>query len=494
MNVEQFHDALGMIPSDLIAETDRLRTAPRRHSVPWKKWVPLAACLALILSSLPVLLYAGRGGAAKDAAAECAPQAPAALYSNEKSEEMAPAAPMEENIRSDTSLSEPAAAAGEIRDLMAEVTAEEAVVLDALDDGAMAAFSVALFQNAAREGENTLLSPLSVLSALAMTGNGALGETRAQMENVMGLRLTELNSYLRNFMDSHTEQLKLANSIWFNSSGALEVEPEFLETNQQYFGADLYEAPMSPETCQAINRWVSEKTDGMIPEILDEIPPDAMMYLVNALAFEARWPEVYLETSVQEGIFTGEDGSEQPVELMCSRENLYIEDALATGFIKPYEDGRYAFVALLPNEGVRVSDYVASLSGEGLQEMLRNPGSATVYAAIPKFETEYAVDMAGVLKSMGMEYAFDSALADFSGIGTCQQGKLYISRVLHKTHLTVAEQGTTAGAATVVEINVGSAFAPDPKEVILNRPFVYMIVDLEAAAPVFLGTQMDMAR
>ena len=148
-------------------------------------------------------------------------------------------------------------------------------------------------------------------------------------------------------------------------------------------------------------------------------------------------------------------------------------------------------MALLPREGVTVADYVASLSGGALQEMLRNPQSTTVYAALPKFGTEYAADLAEALKAMGMESAFDIELADFSGMGQCRQGNLHISRVLHKTRITVAEQGTTAGAATAVEILCGSAFTPDPKEVILNRPFVYMIADLNSNLPIFMGVQMD---
>lgn len=494
MTPEQLHDALGMLPADLIAETDKLRRAPKRTVIRWRSVAAMAACFLLVLgcglfaadSILPAL-----GGGTKEAMKEesmlAAPQAPA-MAEPESAMEDASANYLSDNAPEE-GIPEPTEA---LRDLMAGVTSEEAGVLDVSNDTALADFAVKLFQNTAIDGENTLLSPLSVMSALAMTANGADGETLAQMEAVMGMDISELTSTLHNYMSSQTEQLKLANSIWFNESSLLTVREEFLYTNADHFHADLYEVPMNSETCRAINSWVSKKTDGMIPQILDQIPIDAMMYLVNALAFEAEWPEVYLETSVQEATFTREDGIEQTVELMHSSESLYIEDELATGFIKPYKGGDYAFVALLPREGVSVSEYVASLSGEALLNMLRNPTETKVFAAIPKFETEYGTDVAEVLKEMGMTDAFDAEKADFSRMGSCETGNLHIGRVLHKTAITVAEQGTKAGAATVVEILCGSAFTPDPKEVTLDRPFVYMLIDCRQNIPFFIGTMMDM--
>ena len=500
MTAEQLHDALGMLPSDLITETDRLRSQPRKTVIYWRKYAAIAACAVLVLGcglffvdkALPAM-----GGGTK----ECAIEEDALMsYQNAAPAEMpepdaaVTGAPANEAWDTLTDNAPPYAveeAEGSVRDLMAEIPDEPAEVLDAFDDGVMRNFAVDLFQNAAKDGENTLISPLSVMSALAMTANGADGETLTQMENAMGVPISELNSYLCNYMASQTDQLKLANSIWFNSSDVLSVREDFLQTNKGYFHADLYEAPMNMETCKTINDWVNTRTDGTIPEILDEIPADAMMYLVNALAFEAEWPEVYLETSVGESTFTQEDGTEQTVELMHSKESMYLEDDFATGFIKPYKDGKYAFVALLPKDGVSVADYVASLSGAGLQEMLQNAQDTTVYAAIPKFEAEYGADMAEVLKKMGMTDAFDTEKADFSRMGSCEAGNLHISRVLHKTYITVAEQGTKAGAATVVEILCGSAFIPDPKEVTLDRPFVYMLIDCEQNLPFFIGTLMD---
>ena len=229
-----------------------------------------------------------------------------------------------------------------------------------------------------------------------------------------------------------------------------------------------------------------------IPEILDQIPPEAIMYLVNALAFEAEWSEIYEKHQVKDGEFTKEDGTKQDVKFMYGSEGTYFEDEKATGFMKRYKGGKYAFVAMLPNEGVSVSEYIASLTGESLNALLSNPQYGTVHTSMPKFETEHTVEMAEILKGMGMTEAFDMYNADFEGLGTSTAGNIYISRVLHKTFISVGEKGTKAGAATVVEMADDAAAEPqEPKEVYLDRPFVYMLIDCENNIPFFIGTMMD---
>ena len=177
---------------------------------------------------------------------------------------------------------------------------------------------------------------------------------------------------------------------------------------------------------------------------------------------------------------------------MYGSEGTYFEDEKATGFMKRYKGGKYAFVAMLPNEGVSVSEYIASLDGESLNALLANPQYGTVHTSIPKFETEYKVEMSEILQDMGMTEAFDMYNADFEGLGTSTGGNIYISRVLHKTFISVGEKGTKAGAATIVEMKDGAAAEPtEPKEVYLDRPFVYMLVDCENNIPFFIGTMMD---
>ena len=385
-------------------------------------------------------------------------------------------------------------------DLMKDVPAKAVDVLPDMDAGAAAAadFGVRLFKTSMVEGENTLISPLSVLYALAMTANGADGETLAQMEQVLGMDCNNLNSYMLAYLDLLPEtkdyKMSLANSIWFKDDPNFAIEQSFLQTNADYYGAGAYKAAFDEGTRNDINNWVKEHTDGMIPEIIDEIPDEAIMYLVNALAFDAKWADEYEEHQIREGRFTMEDGTRQDVDMMHSEEYTYLEDDLATGFIKYYKDRKYAFVAMLPNEGVSVSQYVDSLTGEHLRELLNNPLYLTVFASIPKFETEYDIEMSEVLQEMGMTDAFDWQVADFSRLGTYNVDgmNICIKRVLHKTFISVSEQGTRAGAATAVEmVAEGAMEIVEFKEVVLDRPFVYMLIDCETNLPFFIGTMMN---
>ena len=385
-------------------------------------------------------------------------------------------------------------------DLMKDVPAKAVDVLPDMDAGAAAAadFGVRLFKTSMEEGENTLISPLSVLYALAMTANGADGETLTQMEKVLGMDVDKLNSYMLAYLDllpeSKDYKMSLANSIWFKDDPNFAVEQSFLQTNADYYGAGAYKAAFDEGTRNDINNWVKEHTDGMIPEIIDEIPDEAIMYLVNALAFDAKWADEYEEHQIREDRFTMEDGTRQDVDMMHSEEYTYLEDDLATGFIKYYKDRKYAFVAMLPNEGVSVSQYVDSLTSEHLRELLNNPQDLTVFASIPKFETEYDIEMSEVLQEMGMTDAFDWRVADFSRLGTYTVDgmNICINRVLHKTFISVTEQGTRAGAATAVEmVAEGAMEIVEFKEVVLDRPFVYMLIDCETNLPFFIGTMMN---
>ena len=378
-------------------------------------------------------------------------------------------------------------------DLMEGITANPVQASSDLRSGnpVVTDFAVRLLQAGNAEGENTLLSPLSVLYALAMTANGAEGETRTQMEQVLGMPVEEFNLYLYSYMQSQNGSLKLANSIWFNADQRFTANREFLQTNADYYGASLYKASFDNRTLKDINTWVEQNTDGMIPEILDEIPEEAVMYLINALVFEAKWQEVYTKQQIKDGSFTKEDGTEQNVEFMRSVESWYLEDDYATGVWKYYEGRDYAFVALLPKEGITVSEYIATLNGDGLQQLLAGRTRATVETSLPKFETEFSADLAQVLAGMGMPDAFDEKEADFSRLGSSTAGNIFISRVLHKTFITVGEQGTKAGASTVVEMNDTGAMIVDFKRVHLDRPFVYMLVDAENNIPFFIGTMMD---
>ena len=362
-------------------------------------------------------------------------------------------------------------------------------------------FSVRLFQisvGGPRDdvrgfADNVLISPVSVLTALAMTANGAQNDTLSQMEAVFGVEREPLRDYLRTYLDNLPNERKyklhMANSIWIKEDENFTVNEEFIDINKSCFDAGVYEKEFDQKTLREINKWVDENTDGMIEEILNEIPEDAVMYLMNALAFDAEWEEIYENTEIRNGEFTLANGSVQDVEYMYSDENVYLEDEKATGFIKYYKDRKYAFAAILPNENVGLTEYLVGMSGESLKEMLDNAQEVQVHASIPKFEVEDDILLNDTLKVMGMEDIFDSSKADLSGIGTHTEGNLFVSRVIHKTHMQVDEKGTKAGAATAVEVKLESAMETlGTKTVRLDRPFIYMIIDCENNQPIFMGT------
>ena len=345
------------------------------------------------------------------------------------------------------------------------------------------------------QGESTLLSPVSAAYALAMTANGAAGETLEQMESVLGAPLETLNlclaAYAGSLADGKDSRCSLANSVWLrDDADRLTVEQGFLDAAASYYNASVFKAPFDGSTLRDINAWVSDRTDGLIPSIVNEIPESAVVYLVNALAFEGEWEKIYREDQVHDGTFTTEGGREQPAELMYSAESAYLEDDLAAGFVKYYKGRHYAFAALLPNEGVSLDTYLASLTGERLRDLLAHPQDTLVQTAIPKFTAETTEGLNDALTAMGMEDAFVPGLADFSAMGTSPDGPLYISRVLHKTHLTLDERGTRAGAATAVEMD--AAGDERPLSVYLTRPFLYVLMDCEAGLPLFLGTMRDL--
>lgn len=266
------------------------------------------------------------------------------------------------------------------------------------------------------------------------------------------------------------------------------MEEDFLKSNAAWYDADLYQLPFNSAACKAINDWVRKETGGMIPEILQKISPDAAMYLINALAFEAEWAHIYQESSIRDGVFTAEDGRQQDVQMMYSEESRYLETGTAVGFLKYYDGRNCAFAALLPKEGVSLAECVNSLAGEQLHELLANPETTKVRAAIPKFESTYETNLCDTLEALGMTDAFDGQLADFSGIGSSAEGNLTISQVLHKTRITVDERGTKAGAATAVVLEPTSEPPSEPKVVQLDRPFLYLLIDCQDQLPIFIGT------
>jgi serpin B len=266
---------------------------------------------------------------------------------------------------------------------------------------------------------------------------------------------------------------------------------DFLQIIADYYKADIFKAAFDSSTVNDINNWVKSKTNGMIDKILNKIDPEDVMYLINAVAFDAEWETVYEKASVHEDIFTDVYGNRQKVEFMNSEENMYIEEENAVGFVKPYAKNHYSFVAILPDENIFVNEYIKTLTGQKFIDLIKNAKITLVRASLPKFKYEYTIKMNETLESLGMTDAFLPDKADFSKLGKSDIGNLYISEVLHKTFISVDELGTKAGAVTSVDITA-AGIPVNFKTVKLNRPFIFAIIDNSTNLPIFIGTVLSL--
>ncbi|MBQ8894645.1 MAG: serpin family protein [Clostridia bacterium] len=354
--------------------------------------------------------------------------------------------------------------------------------------------AIALLQQAVKAdaGKNLLISPLSVAAALSMTANGAAGAAREEMLELLGGHAAEdLNNYYYSYLQGLGKELSLANSVWIRDAERLTVEEAFLQIVTDYYGAEIYREPFDHSTVEAINGWVDRNTDGMIQKMVEEISEDTVLYLINALAFDGEWENTYERSDVVTGLFANADGVTRQAEMLNSEEHCYLETELFTGFLKDYKGGNFRFGALLPKED-GAEALIQKLTAEALLEAVENAENTSVGVRMPKFSYEYEISLNEPLQALGMKTAFDSALADLSPMATSRAGNLYVSKVLHKTFIEVSEKGTRAGAATSVEVNEESAEV-FMKEVILDRPFVYFILDAETNLPVFLGILAELS-
>lgn len=364
--------------------------------------------------------------------------------------------------------------------------------------GGLNDFTVNILKECDSGDKGILVSPLSIIYALGMTANGAKGETLKQMEDVLGISISDLNYFaydVKNGISNNEDcKINLANSIWLLDDEKLVIEKDFLQNCRDYYGASVFREPFDENTLSLVNKWVDENTGHMIDKIIDRFPDKTRACLINALYFDAKWQSVYNENDVITGEFTTADGKKKETEFMFSEESQYISDDKSQGFFKPYKGGKYAFVGILPNEGVSLEEYISGLTGDKISKMLSNPEEAVVYASVPKFEMDYSTELSKMLVDLGMVNAFSSEenVADFSGMGHYDGHNLYISEAIHKTKIKVDEEGTKAGAATAIIMeNAGAAYIEDFKTVYLDRPFMYGIWDYETKTFLFVGTMTD---
>lgn len=345
---------------------------------------------------------------------------------------------------------------------------------------------------------NIMISPASIMFAMDLAAAGANGDT---LDQINGLFTSdgdplEQQAFASDMMDKINDSDKVefscANAIWNNSSILGDkVSSDYIDYVEDTFNAEIKAGAFDDSTVDEINEWVSDNTDGMIDEIIGNLNPTTAAVLVNAIAFEGEWAEQYEDYQVSDGKFNLVSGKTQDATFLSSTESAYFETDKATGFMKYYEGGQYAFIAILPtDDSISANEFIGDFTGDDYLEFVDSMTyEYDVYTLLPEFESEYEVEMNDILMEMGVELPFIEGEADFSGITS--DGGLYISKVLHKTFIEVDRNGTKAAAATAVMLDAG-ACAPfeevQYKEVYCDRPFAYAIVDMETMNPIFIGT------
>lgn len=361
---------------------------------------------------------------------------------------------------------------------------------------AYADFALELLRQSRVEGENTLMSPLSVTLALGMTSAGTAGDTAQQFADLMGIERGALSAYCLALMEDYSDlggstETNLLNSLWCDPD--LTLNDPFITTCQSYFDASLFHADLqSPDTVKAVNDWVSDATRGLISQVVERFDDQAALALINAVYLKNQFAQPFKTPAWEWTIdFHNADGTVAQPQGMSNgeREEIYLSHDKGQGVVMPYDDGKLGLLLMLPDEGVSLTDYLHGWGGSTIATLLENQADTKVDLQVPKFKAEWSGELADTLKAMGLVDAFDPDAADFTPMGHSENGPLYIGQVIHKTAFEVNEKGTEAAAVTAVIMNCGAAMPPDDLIYLtFDRPFVYGIVDLDTGAPLFLGT------
>jgi serpin B len=368
------------------------------------------------------------------------------------------------------------------------------------------ALGAGLYGQLATEPGNLALSPYSVAVALAMTQNGAVGDTRTQMLDVMDAEADALNEGL-NALTVHIESLAgtqkrqdgteaeialdAANALFGEQT--MTFEEPFLDTLAREYGAGMRTVDYVGATEAArtvINEWTAKQTHDRIEEIIPAGVLDALtrLVLVNAIYLKAPWERPFEKGLTEEVPFHLEDGSTVSVPMMRPTEGPI---ALGRGdgwqaVPLPYAGSRVAMTVVLPDEG-RLADVEAQVVGGALPEILASPKPEGVGLLLPRWTFRTEAPLGDALKALGMTLPFAAGKADFSAMTT--EADLYISAVLHQAFIAVDEEGTEAAAATAVVI--GETSAPQLTSVVVDRPFLFVIHDVDHGTPLFVGRVSD---
>ena len=333
-----------------------------------------------------------------------------------------------------------------------------------------------------------MISPDSVMFALELLAGGANGET---LDQILHTLIPDVdNAAAFQFAVDRMNRLSgnalnISNSAWTNSGSDVSFYKDYFDFVSKNFDAEIRSLDFSsPSAVPSINNWVSEKTKGRIPTIIDNLSEESILVLINAIVFDGKWAKDFDEDHVYPGTFHAQGGTEQNVTFLNSKEEKYIKNDKAQGFIKPYDDGQYAFMVILPDdESQNIQDFLSEMTAEDYWTLIDNPTYETTIAVFPEFTTEYNRSLVSDLQDMGMALPFGDG--DFSNM--CN-APVTVTDVIHKTYIKVDRHGTEAAAVTAI-VAEGSA-ALEEKQNIVNcdRPFAYAVIDLESGLPVFIGS------
>ena len=352
------------------------------------------------------------------------------------------------------------------------------------------------------QNKNIFISPFSVSFALAMTLNGAAGETEQAMTDT--LQLQGLNSESMNTGYAQLGQalqtsdpkvtLSIANSLWARQG--IPFKADFLQRNTQFFGAEISTLDFSdPSASKTINQWVDTHTHSKIKKIVgDGIDPDTVLFLINAIYFKGTWQTKFDSSQTRDGPFHLATGSQKQTAMMSRTGDYpYYEnyDEHFQAIRLPYGNGRMSMYIFLPGRESNLDTFLERLTPERWEQWMPQFYKQEVDLAMPKFKLKYKKQLNDPLKALGMDIAFNPGGADFSRMAPLEEleGNLYIGEVLHEAVVEVNEEGTEAAAATKVEIKVLIWSAPPM--FIVDRPFFFAIRDNETKTVLFMGVVVE---
>jgi serpin B len=341
--------------------------------------------------------------------------------------------------------------------------------------------------------KNIFISPLSISLALAMTYNGADGDTKTEMQNTLrfpDLTADEINLYFQTLSNSllnldPTVKLGIANSIWYKKD--FTVLKEFVTVNQTYYNAEVQALDFSSAAAvDKINNWVAEKTNDKITHVIDGISDGLVMFLINAIYFKGQWTYEFKKEATEEGPFHATAGTQPNVPFMKQEGtfNYHSNDSLQMVEM-PYGQGNFSMIVLLPKDGYSVSGLAGGLTSESWGDLTADMQKTNVAISMPRFKFNYNRTLNEDLATLGMGRAF-SDFADFSKINGV--GGLCIGFVKHISFVEVNEEGTEAAAVTVVgmvttSVGEGPSFVP----FVADHPFVFAIRETTTNTILFMG-------